>query len=44
MYTEFGITDIVLSGSASGPTTSDVDGNLARFAGEVIPHFERSLR
>jgi alkanesulfonate monooxygenase SsuD/methylene tetrahydromethanopterin reductase-like flavin-dependent oxidoreductase (luciferase family) len=44
MYTEYGITDIVLSGAASGPTTRGVDSNLARFAGEVIPHFERTLR
>ena len=42
MHAEFGITDLILSGSASGPTTTDVDANLARFAGEVIPHFERS--
>jgi alkanesulfonate monooxygenase SsuD/methylene tetrahydromethanopterin reductase-like flavin-dependent oxidoreductase (luciferase family) len=42
MHTEFGITDIILSGSANGPTTTDTDANLARFAGEVIPHFARS--
>ena len=42
MHTEFGITDIVLSGAASGPSTSDVDSNLARFAGEVISHFDQS--
>jgi alkanesulfonate monooxygenase SsuD/methylene tetrahydromethanopterin reductase-like flavin-dependent oxidoreductase (luciferase family) len=42
MYTEFGITDVILSGAANGPTTADVDRNLARFAQEVIPQFGRS--
>jgi alkanesulfonate monooxygenase SsuD/methylene tetrahydromethanopterin reductase-like flavin-dependent oxidoreductase (luciferase family) len=41
MHAEFGITDIMLSGAASGPTTAAVDANLARFANEVIARIKR---
>jgi alkanesulfonate monooxygenase SsuD/methylene tetrahydromethanopterin reductase-like flavin-dependent oxidoreductase (luciferase family) len=39
MHSAFGITDFILSGISKGPDTRDADGNLARFAAEVIPHF-----
>jgi alkanesulfonate monooxygenase SsuD/methylene tetrahydromethanopterin reductase-like flavin-dependent oxidoreductase (luciferase family) len=42
MHRDFGITDVILSGAANGPATTEVDNNLARFAREVIPSFARS--
>jgi hypothetical protein len=44
MQAEFGITDIILSGAASGPATTDADNNLARFAAEVIPAFGQAVQ
>jgi alkanesulfonate monooxygenase SsuD/methylene tetrahydromethanopterin reductase-like flavin-dependent oxidoreductase (luciferase family) len=39
MHTDYGITDVILSGSANGPSTEAVDANLRRFAGRVMGHF-----
>jgi alkanesulfonate monooxygenase SsuD/methylene tetrahydromethanopterin reductase-like flavin-dependent oxidoreductase (luciferase family) len=44
MQAEFRITDIILSGAASGPATTDADNNLARFAAEVIPAFGQAVQ
>jgi len=37
MRDEFRITDVIIAGMASGPTTDAADGNLSRFMAEVVP-------
>jgi hypothetical protein len=37
MRDEFHITDVIISGIASGPTTDGADANLRRFVEEVVP-------